>query len=252
MGNRRISDDLKEAALRMKTQNYSTEEVLNIAQFSLSTLDRAARRKRLTGSVAKAQAIGRGRPRKLTHSDCQYLLSLAKHKPTLFLDEYAQRLQDNRFLGVSLATIHRTLARAGLNVKRVQKLAAERNPVIRADFVRRISQYPTEYLVCLDEVSKDDRTYARLWGRSKIGERVEQHDPFVRKKRLSMVAGLALDEGIVAAKVCEGSFTTETFMEYLRDDVVSSKFNIVDRYSNIYSAAYDEPLPCPKKCSCYG
>lgn len=34
-----------------------------------------------------------------------------------------------------------------------------------------------------------------------------------------MVAALALDEGIVAAKVREGSFTRDTFLEYL-DDVV--------------------------------
>jgi len=169
MGNRRISNDLKEAALRMKAHAYSDEETLEIAQFSLSTLKRAARRKRLTGSVAKAQVIGRGRPRKLAHPDCQYLLSLARHKPTLFLDEYARRLQDGRFLAVSLATIHRTFTRAGLSVKRVQKLAAERSPTIRADFVHRISQYPTNYLLCLDEVSKDDRTYTRLWGRSQIG-----------------------------------------------------------------------------------
>ena len=49
---------------------------------------------------------------------------------------------------------------------------------------------------------------------------MEQHDPFVRKRHLSMVAALALDEGIVAAKVREGSFTMDTFLEYLRDDVV--------------------------------
>jgi len=220
MGNRRTSDDLKEAALRMKAREYRDEEILEISQFSLSTLKRAARQKRLTGSVAKVQAIGRGRPRKLIHPDCQYLLSLARHKPSFFLDEYARRLEDNRFLTVSLATIHRSFTRAGLSVKRVQKLAAERNPVIRANFVRRISQYPTEYLVCLDEVSKDDRMYARLWGRSRVGKRVEQHHPFVCKRRLSMVAALALDEGIVAAKVREGSFTRETFLEYLRDDVV--------------------------------
>jgi len=35
-----------------------------------------------------------------------------------------------------------------------------------------------------------------------------------------MVVALALDEGIVAAKVQEGSFTTDTFLEYLQDDVV--------------------------------
>jgi hypothetical protein len=172
------------------------------------------------GRVTNVQAIGWERPRKLIHPDCQYLLSLAWHKPSFFLDKYARWLEDNRFLTVSLATIHRSFTQAGISVKKVQKLAAECNPVIRTSFVRRISQYPTKYLICLDEVSKDDRTYARLWGRSRVGTWVEQYHSFVRKQHLSIVAALALDKGIVAAKVQEGSFTRETFLEYLWDDVV--------------------------------
>jgi hypothetical protein len=73
----------------------------------------------------------------------------------------------------------------------------------------------------LDEVSKDKQTYSQLWGRAAAGLCAEQHNPFVHGRRLSMVAGLALGEGIIAAQVVEGSFTRETFMEYLWDDVVS-------------------------------
>jgi transposase len=95
MGNQHISDNLKEAALCMKVHEYRDEEILGISRFSLSTLKRAVRWKRLMGSVTKVQAIGRGRPRKLIHPNCQYLLSLARHKPSFFLDEYARRLEDN-------------------------------------------------------------------------------------------------------------------------------------------------------------
>ncbi|KAG2113832.1 uncharacterized protein F5147DRAFT_552923, partial [Suillus discolor] len=123
-------------------------------------------RNRATGDVTKKLAIGRGRPRKLIHSDCLYLLCLARHKPTLFLDEYSCRLEEYRDLPVSLATIHALFKCAGLNVKRVQKLASERNPMVRAAFVCRIGQYPANYLISLDEVSKDDRTYAHLWGQA--------------------------------------------------------------------------------------
>jgi hypothetical protein len=111
----------------------------------------------------------------------------------MFLNEYTHCLEEGRFLGTSLATIHCTLIRAGLNIKQVQKLAAERSPTVRANFVRRISHYPTEYLMCIDEVSKDDHTYARLWGRSHTGTCVEHHAPFIRKCRFSMVTVLALD-----------------------------------------------------------
>ena len=84
-----------------------------------------------------------------------------------------------------------------------------------------MGQYPPTYPVMIDEVSKDDQTYARLWGRAPVGKRVEQHNPFVHKRRLSMVAAMALDEGIITSKVVEGSFHRDTFLEFLCDGVVS-------------------------------
>lgn len=81
---------------------------------------------------------------------------------------------------------------------------------------------PPDYLVSVDEVSKDDQSYSRLWGRSARGACVEIHSPFVRKRRLSMLAALALDEGIIAAQVVEGSFTHDIFLEFLCNDLVSS------------------------------
>lgn len=221
MGNRRISDDLKMAALRLKARGRdSIPEILDIVRFSQRTFYRLRQRYRHTGSVAKAEAIGRGRPRKALHGDIQYLIRLAHHKPTMFLDEYQVRLARYRHLSLSMATIHRELRRAGLSTKQVQKMAAERDPIKRADFVRRISHYPATCLLALDEVSKDDRTYARLWGRSARGTRVEAAQPFVRKRRFSMLATMALDKGIVAAQVVEGSFTRDLFLKYLRDDLV--------------------------------
>lgn len=75
-------------------------------------------------------------------------------------------------------------------------------------------------LISIDEVSKDDRTYTRLWGRSQREDRAEKSNPFVRKRRFSMYAGLALDEGIIGARVLERSFTHERFLEFLHDNVV--------------------------------
>lgn len=221
MPNRAISDDLKEAMLRMEDRGRdTTSEILKIAQFSRSTLIRTRKRKHLTGSVAKAQAIGRGRPRTLVEADADYLVRLARHNPTHFLDEYNKRLARYRHLPTSLATIHRTFTRARMNVKKIQKMASERCPFSRANYSRRISIYPASYLISIDEVSKDDRTYARIFGRSEIGTRAEVSQPFVRKRRLTGVAALALGKGIIGAKVVEGSLCRESFVEFLRDSVV--------------------------------
>lgn len=227
MGNRRISNDLKDAALRMVNKGYATTEILSITQFSKSTFYRTQCRKRATGSVAKIQAIGRGRPRAFSQHDINFLIGLARHNPTLFLDEYQMRLRDGRFLLASLSTIHRSFERAGINVKHIKKTAAEHDPLRHADFVRCVSQYSPASLLCLDEVSKDDRTYSHRWGCAARGARAEQHQPFVRKCRFSMVAGLALDEGIVAARVVEGSFNRKSFIDFLCNDVVSFHTAIV-------------------------
>jgi transposase len=94
MGNRKISDDLKEAALRLRQDGQTPGYIKHITGISRCTLFRTQKQKHDTGSVAKAQAIRHGHPRSLLHSDAAYLLRLARHKPTLFLDEYAHRLKD--------------------------------------------------------------------------------------------------------------------------------------------------------------
>ncbi|KAJ6522822.1 hypothetical protein DFH09DRAFT_938164 [Mycena vulgaris] len=229
MGNHRISDDLKEAMLRMKTRGRdTTKEILAIAGFSRNTLYRARKRKHLTGSVAKAQVIGRGRPRTLAQQDGDCLVRLAKHKLTTFLDEYRDRLERYRYLPVSLATIHRTFICAHMSLKQVQKMAAERSPWSRANFTRQISIYPAYYLICMDEVSKDDCTYNRIFGRSEVGARVECSQPFVQKRRLIGVAAMALGKGIIGAKIVEGSLCRKSFVEFLRDSVVHCFVHCVD------------------------
>ena len=221
MVNRHISDDLKMATLRLKACGHdSLQEILQIVQFSWKTLNRAEHRYHQTGTVAKAQAIGRGRPRKALHEDVQYLIQLAHHKPTLFLDEYQWCLQKYQLLLLSMSTLHHELQWAGLSTKQVQKMAAERDPMKCANFIQRISQYPVTYLLLLDEVSKDNWTYARLWGCSEAGTYVEANQPFVCKHCFSMLATMALDEGIIAAQVVEGSFTCDLFLKYLWDDLV--------------------------------
>ncbi|KAJ7931930.1 hypothetical protein B0H13DRAFT_1593838 [Mycena leptocephala] len=42
------------------------------------------------------------------------------------------------------------------------------------------------------------KTYARLWGRPAVGEHVGVYNPFVRKRRFTAIAALALDKGIIA------------------------------------------------------
>jgi len=140
-----------------------------------------------------------------------------------------------------MTTIHCELVRAGLSVKHVQKMAAEQDPMKRADFRHRISHHPTTSLLILDEVSKDNRTYAQLWGHAKHSARVEVHQPFVRKRCFSMLAAMELDKGIIVAQVVEGSFTQDLFLCYLQDDLVCT--SSTSRSHLLIATTYAPKLP---------
>ncbi|KAJ7732852.1 Homeodomain-like protein, partial [Mycena metata] len=115
-----ISDDSKRIALRLLNRGRDTRtEIAKICDMSERTLFRAKKRLRETGTVARAPIRNPGRPRLLQAADCAFLLHLAKHKPTIFLDEYQRYLAEHRHLPASIWTIHRAFERAGLSVKRV-------------------------------------------------------------------------------------------------------------------------------------
>jgi hypothetical protein len=183
-------------------------------------------------------------------NDSIYLLRLARHSPCTFLDEYQRFLEKYRHLPVSISTVHRTFERAGLSVKCVQKMASERDPMKEGHFIAEVSQYPAHYLVALDEMSKDDRTYAQLWGRSPVGKRVEQFYPFVRKRRYTSIAALVLDQGVIASRIIEGSSDRDTFIEFLRDDLVCfTAPHCATVLTHLNLASHYEPLPRPAECS---
>jgi len=82
-----------------------------------------------------------------------------------------------------------------------------------------MAKYSPEELGFLDETSKDNRTRACHFGRSRKGKRVEKKQAFVRGRRTSMEALMTLD-GIVVGTVVEGSMTKVKFLEYLEFTMV--------------------------------
>jgi len=98
-----------------------------------------------------------------------YLIRLIHHRPEWFLDELLRLLDTNRFVSVHYATIHRKLERVGVSLKKLKRIAKERNEERRMDFLIRMSQYSPEQLGFLDETSKDERTTGRWYGRATRG-----------------------------------------------------------------------------------
>jgi transposase len=220
MGNRKISRDVKIAAIRIyERQLLPLDSILDCCGFSERTFYRILKLWRQTGDVINSGGNLIGRLRILDHDDVQFLLRLVAQNPDYFLDELLDLLKTNRFVSTHYVTIHRELKRAGVSSKKLKRIAKERNEDHRADFIRRMAQYGAEELGFMDETSKDERTICRHYGRSKKGTRATKKQVFVRGRRTSTTGLLTID-GIVAGTVVEGSMTKEMFLQFLEYTVV--------------------------------
>ena len=95
--------------------------------FSRRTFYRIKKLHDETGNVVKPRSEYPGRPRTLNFEDLQYLLELVHHRPDWFLDELTALMKRNRFVAMHYTTIHRELVRAGVSLKKLRKIASERN-----------------------------------------------------------------------------------------------------------------------------
>jgi hypothetical protein len=95
--------------------------------------------------------------------------------------------------------------------------------------MERMAAYEPEQLGFLGEVSKDERTPARHYGRSRKGRRAVKKQVLVRGRCTSTEALLTLN-GIVAGTVVKGSMTKAMYMDYLAFSVVSYASNLISSF----------------------
>jgi transposase len=223
-----ISRDLKLAAIRLCEGGLlALSDILDCCNFSRATYYRIMKLWLETGDViSPGRSTQHSRSRLLDATDVQYLKQLIEENPDYFLDELLRLLKTNRFISVHYTTIHNQLLRSGVSRKKLQRIASERDEDKRANFIARIAQYAPHELGFIDEVSKDERSIGRRYGRSRRGRRARTSQPFVRGRRTSTVGCLTL-EGFVSGTSVEGSFTKVTFLEWLEHSLVSFLFFFV-------------------------
>ncbi|KAJ7704016.1 hypothetical protein B0H17DRAFT_1157081 [Mycena rosella] len=145
MGFRHIHRDVKIAALNLYEGGLlSLPQILDALGFSERTFYRILYLWRTTGDVVKGKSTTRGRPRLLHHDDLEYLLELVRHDPDWFLDELLHLLSTNRFISVHYTTIHRELERAGMSVKKLAVIAAERSDPSRNNYTSKNDKTPVQ------------------------------------------------------------------------------------------------------------
>lgn len=230
---RKISDDVKFAAIRLYENDYlPLQTILECCDFSKRTFFRILKLYRTTGRVSKPPSVNRGRPRTLHKDDIEYLLTLIRLKPDYFLDELLDLLSTNRLVSLHFTTIYRELERCNISLKKLRKIAEERNDEARALFQIEMAFYEPEQLGFMDEVSKDERTVLRRYGRAKKGCDAVKSGVFIRGRRLS-AEGLLTLNGMAVSLVVEGSMTKELFLEFLENSVVCTI--ILSRHKLVFS-----------------
>ena len=142
---------------------------------------------------------------------------------TVYLDEIQEQLLSRHGVKVSIPTLTRTLHRLHFSHKQVSGKALERNDRLRAVYMNWIADLVPDpnMLMFGDEVAKDERTSNRRKGWSCQGMRCVQWKCFVQGKRFSVLPILTLD-GIIAHNIIEGLVTSEWFVEFLWELVVSA------------------------------
>ncbi|KAJ6449109.1 hypothetical protein C8R45DRAFT_849903 [Mycena sanguinolenta] len=204
MPGRVVQSQVKLAAMNLFERDIMPlADILEIVGFSESTFWRTRKLWRDTGWVEKPKSTNTGRQRILIREDLDYILSLVNLRPDWFLNELLKLVQHNRHISVHFTTIFRELEHLGMSRKKLKKIGKERNEDVRLDFVCRMAEYRAEQIGCLDETSKNDRTYSRGYG-----------------------IGLLSIDGMVANRVVEGSMKRDDYLDFVEHEVVCTYISI--------------------------
>jgi hypothetical protein len=104
-------------------------------------------------------------------------------------------------------------------------------------------------IVCLDETSKNELTWARRYGRAACGERAELTDVFIRGDWYSLLAALTID-GYIVTEVVPGSYDSISFYEFIQEKLVCSFCVEHGNYqAHALFVKLPEMAPFPVECS---
>jgi transposase len=163
-----------------------------------------------------------GRRRLLNLADLKFVSSLIRRRHTIYLDEIQHELYQYREIHVSVPTLCRTLHRLALTRKVVSAYALERDDLIRSAFMNTIADEVPDprMLMFVDEAARNQKTSQWLKGWALLGKKCVQRRFFVRGERFSILPILTLD-GIITYDVISGSVSSERFVQFLYEMVVS-------------------------------
>ncbi|GAB7336899.1 hypothetical protein MBLNU13_g01178t1, partial [Cladosporium sp. NU13] len=177
---------------------------------------RSARSNLLFFGSTRAPSNGGGRPAKITPPMKAALQEQLLEKPTLYQEEMVAFLKEEFGVQVARSSVGQVLNSMGWSKKNARHVAQERNAELRDFHLHKMSQYASYQLVFVDESGCDKRVGYRRTGWSPRGVTPVQIARFRRGERYQILPAYAQD-GIVYAKVYEGTTDGPVFEEYIQE-----------------------------------
>lgn len=235
-------------------QHKKASEIAVLTGCAESTVYEILRLHRDFGTTTNPFRCQHGHPRVLDLADNNYIYSILKANPCLYVDEIQQRLFEVRNVEVSIATVCRVIWRLAITHKHVAKEALERDELVRAAWQAEYGDIPKEAFIWLNESSVDDCTNQRCTGWAMMGCACMQRDTFIRGQRFSVLPALTV-EGIIALDIFEGSVNKEHFIRLLQEQLVRGDHHTCLGVCLVYlhsplSGTSTHTLAWPTECSC--
>ena len=127
MGNRRISSDLKECALRLWDLGWDLELISESLCVSCASMYRWRKIFDEYNSVTCPRSGLVGRPRILVHAVVTAIKEIYNNKADAYLNELVWWLAIHHNIAISRSALHKNLQEVGLTRKLLHKIARERD-----------------------------------------------------------------------------------------------------------------------------
>ena len=173
-----------------------------------------------TGTVSKRQYPKDKSTRKLTDPAQLLVLHLAIERPGIKLQEIQEELLNLLLVDIHVSNICRFLHQSGFKRQKLRIPAAQRDEVLRQQYITEVSIYNSEMLIFLDETGADRRNALLRYGYSMRGKPiVSHHQLLVRGDHLSGIAFISVN-GLLDVKVVTGVTNGDVFYSFVEEHLL--------------------------------
>ena len=207
------SNDLRwRMVYQRKVLKYNYAEISRNLGVDKSTVQRTVVLFDTTGAVDKKVYPKENSFRKLTLPAQLLILNLIIERPSAYLSEIQQEIENTLQIEVSISTICKFLKENGFSRQKLQRVALQ-DLLLRDQFMSDASVFSQEMFVFVDETGADQRNCLRKYGYSLRGKTPVSHEFVIRGERVSAIACMS-SSGILDIKTVKGTSDGDIFYDF--------------------------------------